>query len=535
MQYLIVGAGPAGLQLGYLLARAGRDYLVLEAGDAPGSFFRTFPRHRQLISINKPHTGWKDPEINLRMDWNSLLCDDSLLRFTRYTEDYFPAADDMVRYLSDFASVSRLRIEYGARVMLLDRDRNGPFRATDAQGRVFEAQCVIVATGVSKPNIPPIPGIETAELYGTVSVDPREFADQRVLIIGKGNSGFETANNLIGTAAVIHVAGPSSIRMAWRSHFVGDLRAINNHLLDTYQLKSQNALLDGNIERIERRDGMYIVTVSFARANEITKDLRYDRVIACTGFRFDASIFSDACRPALVLSDRFPAQTSAWESINVPDLFFAGTLMQVRDYHKSTSGFIHGFRYGVRALHRILEEKYHAAGWPNRSLPSDPDTLMEAVVARVNRASALWQQFAFLCDLLVVGDAGARYYEELPIDYVHESRFGEEGSYFTITLEYGPDHDQLDPFDISVGRISQSDAERARQGRYLHPVIRHFDRARLVAEHHVTENLENDWTEAKTHREPLRAFFSHAIANAERMPPVAIQEASHADSARARG
>lgn len=85
MDYLVIGAGPAGLQVGYFLERAGRDYLILEAGDAPGAFFRTFPRHRRLISINKPHTGSDDPQINLRMDWNSLLSDNPSLRFTRYT------------------------------------------------------------------------------------------------------------------------------------------------------------------------------------------------------------------------------------------------------------------------------------------------------------------------------------------------------------------------------------------------------------------------------------------------------------------
>jgi thioredoxin reductase len=534
MKYLVIGAGPAGLQLAYFLAQAGRDYLVLEAGDAPGMFFRTFPRHRCLISINKPHTGWQDPEINLRMDWNSLLSDDPRLLFTRYTEEYFPAADDMVRYLEDFARVCNLRIEYGARVVQVAREAQSAFRVTDARGRNFEADCVIVATGVSKPHIPPIPGIETAELYGTASVDPRDYLDQRVLIIGKGNSGFETANNLIASAAVIHVAGPSSVRMAWKSHFVGDLRAINNNLLDTYQLKSQNALLDGQIQRIERRDRGYVVTVSFARANEITKDLQYDRVIACTGFRFDASIFSAACRPALAIRDRFPAQTSAWESINIPDLYFAGTLMQARDYHKSTSGFIHGFRYGVLALHRILEQKYHAVDWPHRSLPEDPDALMEAVIARVNRTSALWQQFGFICDLLVVDDTGARYYEELPVDYVHEHQCRDARCYFTISLEYGPDHDRLDPFDISVGRISQNEVERARQSRYLHPVIRHFDRSVMISEHHVAENLENDWTGVKTHREPLREFFAHEIAAGERVSPVAVRLTSHADAARAR-
>ncbi len=148
MRYLVIGAGPAGLQLGHFLAQAGRDYLILEAGDSPGTFFRTFPRHRRLISINKPHTGWDDPEINLRMDWNSLLSDDPGLLFTRRTEAYFPAAEDMVEYLEDFAAASPLRIEYGARVTEIARDADGHFRVTDEAGRTFAAECVIVATGV---------------------------------------------------------------------------------------------------------------------------------------------------------------------------------------------------------------------------------------------------------------------------------------------------------------------------------------------------------------------------------------------------
>ena len=59
-----------------------------------------------------------------------------------------------------------------------------------------------------------------------------------------------------------------------------------------------------------------------------------------------------------MIRDRFPAQTAEWESVNVPGLYFAGTISQVRDFKRSTSGFIHGFRYAVRALHRILERRY---------------------------------------------------------------------------------------------------------------------------------------------------------------------------------
>src|SRR6185436_6713646 len=111
--YLIIGAGPAGLQLAALLEADGkRDYLVLEGAGGPGAFFARFPRHRQLISINKPHTGSDDPELNLRLDWNSLLSDDPSLLFTRYTERYFPDADVMVRYLADFAARTRVKVRY---------------------------------------------------------------------------------------------------------------------------------------------------------------------------------------------------------------------------------------------------------------------------------------------------------------------------------------------------------------------------------------------------------------------------------------
>ncbi|WNG46025.1 NAD(P)-dependent oxidoreductase [Archangium minus] len=512
MDYLIIGAGPAGLQLGYLLSKTGRNFLILEAGSSAGTFFKTFPRHRTLISSNKVYNGTNDAELNLRMDWNSLLSDDPELLFTRYSDRYFPPADVLVKYLGDFAQKNRLPIQYDSRVTRVTRTADGGFRVEDQQGRVFEAKRLISATGVSKPYIPNIPGIEHAEQYTTVSVDPKDFINQRVLILGKGNSAFETADNLIPTAAVIHVAGPSSIRMAWRTHYVGHLRAVNNNFLDTYQLKSQNALLDGNVERIEKRDGSFVVTVSFSRANEVKKDLRYDRVIICTGFRFDASIFDDSCRPELVIKDRFPAQTSEWESTNVPGLYFAGTIGQVRDFKKSTGGFIHGFRYSVRALHRILERKYHGAEWPHEELPAKPKALMEAVLARVNRSSALWQQFSFLGDLIVVGrDGTAKYCEEVPVTYAHDSAYGDSESYFTITLEYGPGHDRVDPFDVEVGRIAQDDAMRSGEGRYLHPVVRHYRKRELVATHHVTENLENDWTSEVVHREPLKAFFTREL------------------------
>ena len=486
--YLLLGAGPAGLQLGYFLERAGRDYLILEQGSTPGTFFRTFPRHRQLISINKRQTD--DPELNLRMDWNSLLSDQPSLLFTRYTDRYFPDADVMVRYLADFAATTRLNIRYGTRAVRVTRDER--FQVVDQHGAVYEAPLLIVATGPSMPYLPTIPGIETAELYGTVTADPQDFQDQRVLIIGKGSSGFETAANLLETAAVIHVAGPSSIGVAWQS------------FLGSNQVKPRNALLDGQILNIDRDDDGYRVRMSLVGRGEPARELRYDRVIACTGFRFDGSIFAGDCRPELVINDRFPAQTSAWESVNVPDLYFAGTLMQVRDFNRSTSGNIHGFRYCIRAMHRILERRYHGTPWPPRGLPADPEALMVAVLCRSNRTSGLWQQFGMLCDLVVLEGAEAAYFEELPVGYVHESRLGTDESYFTITLEYGFGHERVSSFDVST---------------HLHPVVRHYRGGALIAQHHVAENADNDWSGQDSHREPLREFFARELTLAASAAP----------------
>ncbi|MUN39520.1 NAD(P)-binding protein [Actinomadura sp. NEAU-AAG5] len=512
---LVIGAGPSGLQLGYFLEKAGRDYLILEEGEAPGTFFRTFPRHRTLISINKKHTGTDDPERNLRADWNSLLSDDPELLFTRYSDRYFPPADDMLRYLADYASASGLRISYGTRVVSVTREGpDGPFAVTDQGGTVRRARRLVVATGFGGPNVPDIPGIETAEVYGTASVDPADYLDRRVLILGKANSAFETADNLIETAAVIHVAGPNTLNLAWRTHFVGHLRAINNNFLDTYQLKLQNAVLDGDVRRVEQRpDGTYLVTVSFVRADEVTKDIPYDKVIVCTGFRMDTSIFGEGCRPETTIRDRFPALTPAFESVNVPGMYFAGTLMQSRDFKHGTTGFIHGFRYSVRALHRILESRHHANPWPARALPADADALTAAVIERVNRTSALWQQFEVLGDVIDFPGDGARYLEELPVDLKEPLAGGDRG-HFTVTLEYGPDHAKRDPFDVSQGRISQRDAERAHEGHYLHPVVRFHGPDGPPAVHHVTENLENDWTSREVHVEPLRAFIAKHLPTA---------------------
>lgn len=509
--YLIIGAGPAGLQLGYFLQQANRSYLILEAGESAATFFKQYPRRRRLISINKVYTGYNDPEINLRWDWNSLLSDDEQLLFKNYSQKYFPSTDDLVRYLNDFADRHQLNVQYNARVAKVSKDDR--FTVTDEAGRTYSSARLIVATGVSKPYFPAIPGIELADNYTEVSIDPQDYVNQRVLVLGKGNSAFETADLLIETAAVIHVASPHPITLAWKTHFVGHLRALNNNFLDTYQLKCQNAVLDATVERIQRRpDGKYIVSVSYTHANGEQEDLIYDRVIGCTGFRFDTSIFDENCRPKTVIYDRFPQQTSEWESVNVKDLYFAGTLMQMRDFKKTSSGFIHGFRYNLKALHRIFECKYHGKVWQHEPIEATSEAMLEATVKRINQSSALWQQFGFLCDLITVSGQSAHYYEEVPIDYLHDGRLGTFDRHYVITLEFG--HVGGDPFTIE----RNPHPSHAQQSTFLHPIVREYQGTELIRELHLLEDLDAEWFKQEAHIQPLLEFFQQA----ESIEPVSM-------------
>ena len=511
--YVVVGAGPGGLQLARFLQMQGRNYVVLERAEAPGSFFSVYPRHRTLISINKVHTGFVDPETNLRWDWNSLLGDDPKLTFTHYTNDYFPHADSFLRYLSDFAERHTLRIEYSTEVAKIGR-RNGRFRLDTSAGPIW-AKRVIVATGRAVPYRPPVPGIEYAEDYSTVSIDPRDFVGQRVLIIGKGNSGFETADNLVGTAAVIHMLSPTPVRMAWRTHYVGDLRAVNNNLLDTYQLKSQNTILDAELEWIRKEpNGQLRVRFWYTHADGQTWELTVDRVITCAGFRFDASLFDPkSCAVELTPCGRFPLMTPAWESTSIPDLYYAGALMHQRDYRKSFSGFIHGFRYNIEFLARYLAHRYEGAQLSGKPNDHTASGLGKYIIDRVNSCSSLFQQPGFLADVIRLQRDGALCYADVPVEFI-PTHFSFR-CHLTLTMEYGKIRDHEDPFNIRRAPMDGSES------RFIHPVIRAFQNGKQVNEYHVPEDLENRWG-APMYVEPLVNWLETAFEAAPTALPVAV-------------
>src|SRR5262249_28578688 len=155
---------------------------------------------------------------------------------------------------------------------------------------------------------------------------------QRVLIIGKGNSAFETASSMLGHAAMIHLASPNPVKLAWNTKHPGDVRGHHGAVLDSYQFKTLHSALDCVIDEIRPVRDRFEVHLTYTHAEGETAVMEYESVLRCTGFAMDTSIFAPVTTPELVPSGRMPMTGPDWQSTNVDGLYFAGTVAQALDF-----------------------------------------------------------------------------------------------------------------------------------------------------------------------------------------------------------
>uniref|UniRef100_A0A6J0T8R6 L-amino-acid oxidase n=1 Tax=Pogona vitticeps TaxID=103695 RepID=A0A6J0T8R6_9SAUR len=556
--YCIIGAGPSGLQMAYFLQHTDRDYMVFERGHAPGRFFTLYPRHRKLISINKRYTGKSNSEFNLRHDWNSLISHDNRLLFRHYSHDFFPDADTMVHYLIDFASMLDLQVRYNTSIthVMLEKDTkawNGHFFIlSDQNAQFYKCSVLLVATGTWIPHEVNFPGSEYVEGYESVSIDPEDFVGQSVLILGRGNSAFETAENILGVTNFVHMVSRSRVRLSWATHYVGDLRAINNGLLDTYQLKSLDGLLEGDLEDlvlVKDKKGKLHITLRFYLESSNSSETEsitlpqdeldnfatrapYDRAIRCLGWKFDFSIFNKSVglMQGKGSKKKYPLIKPSYEAKATRGLFVLGTASHSVDFRKSAGGFIHGFRYTARVVHRLLEVRHHGVPWPSSVYPIMQ--LTNAIVKRVNEASGLYQMFSVLADVILLKENATEfeYLEEYPVAVLQdlEWRTGRkvQNGLFVIVMEYGKNFSGPDK-DVFYYNRAVGEAQHAWQSNFLHPVIYYYKYLpteremrlcppdwilpRPVAIHHIVEDFLTDWTAPNAHILPLRRFLENCL------------------------
>ncbi len=489
--YIIIGAGPGGLQMGYFMEQAGHDYLILEKTNGVAAFYRQYPRHDTLLSLNKKHNLYPEPEYNLRHDWNSLLTYDYSHRFTDYSDELYPDRKDLVRYLEDFSKRFELNIQYNTSIVKICRQAEGEkhFVLTTADGSEYRCQRLIMATGAVKPVTPEIEGIELAESYADYDTNPERFKNKRVVILGCGNSAFEAANDIAGHAAIVFIMiGNNLVHHSWNSHFSGDLRAINDTILDMVQLKALHTVTGSSMTKlVKQQDGTFQVYFEEELPHWKTPGTAFgwfevDHVIYATGFRYaDPMLFAEDIAPRMCPKNKYPELNSAWESS--PDLFYIGAPMASRD-KKTTSGLIHGFRYCVRSAFNIIQNRYHDVPFPGEHFDlkneDDLQALGTHLITRFSTTSALYQLFGLMSDVLVLEDGKADLYYELPVEYVlKDSEFAKK-RIIVLTLELGFEKFE-NGFKDTLNFIRLNDSqERTGCVSYLHPVFRLYENGEFI-------------------------------------------------------
>jgi thioredoxin reductase len=519
-EYIIVGAGPAGVQAAHYLGKAGRDYMILEKGDKPGYFFETYPRHRTLISINKKYNYFPEDDYNMRHDWNSLLSDDTEMRFTKYSDKLFPPADTLVTYMKDFCDKFNIKITFNTAVEKIGRkqaaDGTTDFVIQTSKG-TFKSKVVIMATGAMKERLPNIPGIELASKYSEHSTDQSQYINKRVAIIGGGNSAFETADHLSGHAAIIHMIADHGFKFAWDTHFPGDLRAINNSIIDMFHLKSIMGLRKAMPTKIEE------IFVDGKRQLKVHLDMHlahwekpctahiqdiYDDVIFCTGWNYIIpEMWDDSCKPDMSACGKYPCQKATWESTNIDNLFFAGTCTQARD-RRAASSFIHGFRYSAKCLAKMLNHLRHGDPLPQENFNViDFDQVAKHIAHRMSTSSALYQlNYGVLCDIMLINPeektankditqvtkvkGNIKYFYELPTEWALQTdQFKNAEHAWVLILK-----DNKGSFPTTMNALDFATAPRMTDfdlpcQAFVQPMIRRYNYGKMVSETALGGNI----------------------------------------------
>jgi len=281
---IVIGAGQAGLAMGYFLARQRRRFVILDGADSIGA-------------------AWRDR-------W------DSLVLFTprRYDglpglafpgdPDGYPTRDEVIAYLERYAATFELPVELGSAVRSLTTV-DGRFVA-ELDDRSIEADQVVVATGpFQAPHVPALAAGLAPEVFQTHSTGyrrPGDLPEGSALVVGGGNTGFQIAKELSATRPVRLAVGsrqkPLPQRFLGRDLFwwltkLGVLpKTVDSRI--GRRMRDRDVLVGSSPRELRRRFGVDLKprlvgasgrTVSFGDGSE----LEVDAVVWATGFRPDHS------------------------------------------------------------------------------------------------------------------------------------------------------------------------------------------------------------------------------------------------------
>lgn len=172
---MVIGAGQAGLSMGYYLMQTSLSFIILDNHAAIGEVWRK--RYDSLVLFT-PRAYSSLPGLALEGDPSG-----------------FPTKDEIADYLERYAKTFDLPIHLNCHVQKVAKD-NGLFTITTNKSDIKTKQ-VVVATGpFQTPNIPPfakkLPNY-VVQLHSSKYKNPAQLNEGSVLVVGGGNSGGQIA------------------------------------------------------------------------------------------------------------------------------------------------------------------------------------------------------------------------------------------------------------------------------------------------------------------------------------------------------
>jgi putative flavoprotein involved in K+ transport len=183
----VIGAGQAGLAMGYFLGKEGRNFTILEASGSIGAAWRS--RWDSLVLFT-PRRYDSLPGLPFPGD-----------------PDGYPGRDEVISYLEHYASTFELPVELNSPVQSVSPADGGFVLSLGT--RALEADQVVAATGPF--HVPHVPAFaaelapDVAQMHSTGYRRPSDLPEGTVLVVGGGNTGFQIAKELSATHSV-HLA-----------------------------------------------------------------------------------------------------------------------------------------------------------------------------------------------------------------------------------------------------------------------------------------------------------------------------------------